>query len=109
MVRKLSACLLLVALVARAEEIHQVPAAQAEIVSHPNWVLTPTGMDNIQAALDKQHADLAFIREKDAALEKEITRVSAMPALTPRAVVVLLAVGAVVGAGVAVSICVAAR
>lgn len=85
------------------------PPAPGETVGYPNWVLTPDGKEKLDATLARNFSELVQLRTENASLKHSLVEMESKPAMTWKGAAVLLAVGAVVGAGVAVSIVVAAR
>lgn len=102
--------LCLVSQLALAQDVPRMyQAKEPDLVGYPNWVVTPAGKELIDATIERQFTELLQLRTENLELKSELVKWEAKPALTWKGAAVLLAVGAVVGAGVAVSIAVATR
>ncbi len=85
---------------ADGERMYQ-PAAP-EMVGYPNWVLTPNGKERLDATLERQVSELVTLRAENSSLKTDLETMAAKPALTWKAVALLVGGGLVLGVTVGV-------
>jgi hypothetical protein len=102
---RLSTIALVLALVSpvRAQDrMRQIPPAQTELVSHPDWILTPEGKERIDDTVARMDRELFQLRVENSSLRADVTEMAAKPALTWKAVALFVGVGLVTGVTVGV-------
>jgi hypothetical protein len=91
------------------ERMRQIPPAQTEPVSHPNWVLTPEGKERIDATVARMDREVFQLRAENSSLRADVTEMAAKPALTWKGAVLLVGAGLVLGLAVGVPVAIAVR
>lgn len=94
---------------AEGQDAHMYQAQKTEMVGYPNWVLSPLGRERIAAALQKQAEDIAAKEAEAAKLRADVVTLSAKPELTWTGAAILIGIGILAGAAIAVPIGLAAR
>jgi hypothetical protein len=100
--RSLLVLCLLPALVFGQDRMRQIPPAQTESVSHPNWVLTPEGKERIDATVARMDREVFQLRAENTSLRTDVQEMAAKPALTWKAVALFVGAGLVTGVVVGV-------
>lgn len=75
---------------------------QPELVGPPNWVLTPSGYQNLQADMTKRWLELEALKAENAKLREDVTTMSQKRELTWRGALLFVGIGVVVGTAGAV-------
>ncbi len=96
-----TALALIVAPIVNAEERMYQPA-KPEMVGYPNWVLTPNGKAKIDETVGRQVSELVTLRAENLSLRTDVEVMAAKPALTWKAVALLVGGGLVLGVTVGV-------
>jgi hypothetical protein len=78
--------------------------APGYVATQPGWFFTDEGKERVDASIRATNAELAQLREENKTLQQSVTTVSASPSLTWKGTLILVAVGLVVGAAVAIPV-----
>lgn len=86
--------------------MYQVAPTTQAILQHPDWVLTDEGKQRLDATLARHVRELEQLRAENASMRADLVTWQSKPALTWKGALLLVGVGVVVGAAVAIPLAV---
>ncbi len=88
----------------RMEKVHD-----GILIPENGWVLNDEGYEKLRASLDRQHGELITLRAENSSLQLSLKEMESKPALTFGGAAVLIGIGLVVGAALAVPVVLLAK